>query len=105
MIAYMPRLLRLARSLAARVSVPALFPRKMLIPIAASSFACWGIWSHTAMGKKVGSVGMPLDKPAYGLVQATLGIAGAQGDGEAASPWTWPSVACADPVSGAGCAP
>src|SRR5580704_9576096 len=28
------------------------------------------------MGKKVGSVGMPFDQPAYGLVQATLGIAG-----------------------------
>src|SRR6202040_3020295 len=53
----------------------------MLMPSLASSVGCQEPCSQTAMGKKLGSVGMPLDQPAYGLVHAGCGIAGTHDDG------------------------
>src|SRR5579871_6330211 len=45
------------------------------------------------MGKKDGSVGIPWDHAAYGLVQGRLGIAGTHAPGAPASPPSPPSPA------------
>jgi hypothetical protein len=63
-MAYIPPSARVARSLAAMGSVPALLPTKTLTPSFCISAACQGPWSHTAIGKKEGLVGMPRDQPA-----------------------------------------
>src|SRR5579872_6569985 len=75
-MAYMPRALMVARSMAAIGSVPALLPTKMLTPSCDSSVACQEPCSQTASGKKDGAVGTPRDQPAYGLVHEGCGIAG-----------------------------
>src|SRR6516162_1325152 len=48
----------------------------MLTPSAAISVACHDPCNQTLIGKNAGSVGMPRDQPAYGLVHAIAGIAG-----------------------------
>src|SRR3954466_4105254 len=47
------------------------------MPSWAISVACHDPCSHTPMGKKLGSVGIPRDHAAYGLVQASAGMVGA----------------------------
>src|SRR5580698_7704840 len=58
----------------------------MLTPRPASSVACQEPWSQTAIGKKLGSVEMPLDQPLYGLVHARFGIAGTHADAASVGP-------------------
>src|ERR1700722_7657039 len=78
----------------------------MFTPRPASSVACQEPCSHTAMGKKGGSVGMPRDQAAKGLVPGMFGIVGPQADGEmppSAPPSVPPSLPFAggvDPASG-----